>query len=308
MAHNDRVHGLDEWQRLIASSIVPMRVRALSSVNAEDFSGCLKRTALGPISVSLVEADGHIAQRTDADIRLHPADFFKISLQLDGETHLVQDGREVTIRCGDAAIYDAMRPYDLRFDRYSRSIVVQIPYTDFPLSATLVSNVTAVGHTTPQPVRDLLEIALDDAEPYPATMGANYHRGVALGYLLGAEVETLIPAVATVARESRLWADIDRYITAHLSNPDLTTDDVARANFLSRRTVQRLFEHAGTTFSAWLKERRLERAHERLLSTTDPIAVIARECGFSSPQYFSRAFHGRYHITARNLRRNEEEF
>ena len=48
-------------------------------------------------------------------------------------------------------------------------------------------------------------------------------------------------------------------IRLQLGNPNLTIGDIARQDALSPRYLQRLFERQDTTFSAYVRERRLER-------------------------------------------------
>jgi AraC-like DNA-binding protein len=302
---SDYAKSLGEWQRIIASSFVPMRVVPHPAAGDEyAFTGTVTRTVLGSVGLSVVDSGPHIARRTEADIRLHPADFYKVSVQLSGVTRLLQNGRESVLEVGEAAIYDVTQPYELEFAIPSRSIVVQIPGTEFAVPRSSVAAVTAVPFRLSGGLMCLLEAPFE-AEGYDAApAGAAYHRGLALSHLLAAELIGFAQLDASDTDRAHVWADIERYVAAHLSNPELGPEDVARANFLSRRSLQRVFAEAGTTFSGWLREKRLERAHARLLTTSDAVAVVARECGFSSAQHFSHAFRDRYGITARDLRRN----
>ena len=61
------------------------------------------------------------------------------------------------------------------------------------------------------------------------------------------------------------------------------------------RTVQSIFAGMGTTPSAYILSRRLDRAAERLIA--DPslsITVVAFELGFNDCSYFARCFRQRY--------------
>ena len=74
---------------------------------------------------------------------------------------------------------------------------------------------------------------------------------------------------------------------------------------VTTRYVQLLFEHEGTTFSEYVLNKRLARAH-RMLS--DPryvgwtVSAIALEAGFGDVSYFNRCFRRRYGATPTQLR------
>jgi AraC-like DNA-binding protein len=71
------------------------------------------------------------------------------------------------------------------------------------------------------------------------------------------------------------------------------------------RYVQRLFETEGTTFTEFVRERRLARAHRMLGDprlAARPIGVIAYEAGFTNQAYFNRAFRARYGAAPSDIR------
>lgn len=103
-----------------------------------------------------------------------------------------------------------------------------------------------------------------------------------------------------VARLAAVKADISRNLGF-----DLTLPAVAARLKLTPRHVQRLFEHGGSTFSEFVLDQRLARAH-RLL--TDPrridstIGTIAFESGFGDLSYFNRTFRRHYGATPSEIR------
>ena len=105
------------------------------------------------------------------------------------------------------------------------------------------------------------------------------------------------------ARAARLRAIKDD-IAANL-RPDLSINTVAARHRLPVRYVQRLFESEGLSFTAYVAEQRLLRAHRML---TDPrfaersIGLIAFEAGFGHMPYFNRAFRGRFGETPSGVR------
>jgi AraC-like DNA-binding protein len=97
-------------------------------------------------------------------------------------------------------------------------------------------------------------------------------------------------------RAARLRA-IKTDILNGLNLHELSLTGVAAHHGVTARYVQMLFESEGTTFSRFVLDQRLARAH-RMLS--DPwlaertISTIAYEAGFGDLSYFNRAFRRRY--------------
>lgn len=95
--------------------------------------------------------------------------------------------------------------------------------------------------------------------------------------------------------------DIDR----HLADRELSVEGIARRHKVTARTVQKLFEAEGTTFSEHVLERRLNAAWERLRAQDGraaKISDIAYEVGFGDLSYFNRAFRRRFGMTPRQAR------
>lgn len=96
------------------------------------------------------------------------------------------------------------------------------------------------------------------------------------------------------------------HIVKNLGQTDVGIEAVAKANGLSERQVQRLFAHAGTTFSEYLLEQRLDLARRSLLSERQrKISDIAYSAGFSDLSYFNRAFRRRFSLTPSDLKARE---
>lgn len=93
-------------------------------------------------------------------------------------------------------------------------------------------------------------------------------------------------------------------VEAQLADPGLRTLGIANACNASVRTVQNLFAGMGTTPSAYILERRLARAAERLVTAPEAsITEVAFELGFNDSAYFARAFRQRFGVSPREWRR-----
>jgi AraC-like DNA-binding protein len=104
-----------------------------------------------------------------------------------------------------------------------------------------------------------------------------------------------------VARLNAIKADIDRLA----AEEDLSVARIAARHRVTPRYVHMLFEAEGRTFSEYVVERRLTRAHRML---TEPrfadrtISAIAFDVGFSNLSHFNRVFRRRYDGTPSEVR------
>lgn len=118
---------------------------------------------------------------------------------------------------------------------------------------------------------------------------AHYLTGLAELLLRSALNSELRRADTAAAR----YRDAIEYVTAHLTDPELSAERVAEALFISRRRLYQLFTD-GDGISGRIRRMRIERAKDLL---ADPahgsrgIGELARMCGFVNPGHFSRTFH-----------------
>ena len=95
------------------------------------------------------------------------------------------------------------------------------------------------------------------------------------------------------------------YIAGHVADPTLAPAAIARAHFISRSYLDRLFEDEPRTVAEQIRDARLERcrrdlADPRLADRT--VLEVALGWGFQSAAHFSRAFRARYGMSPRDAR------
>lgn len=135
----------------------------------------------------------------------------------------------------------------------------------------------------------LAEMAAIEAEPLTVSESVWRH-GLALA--LSAEIIRVARIQETVPSRP-LGAGRLRAVTAYIDSrldERLTLEDMARQAKLGRSQFASSFRLAtGTSPRQYLIRKRVERAHELLLSTTDPISEIALRCGFAHQSHLARA-------------------
>lgn len=98
--------------------------------------------------------------------------------------------------------------------------------------------------------------------------------------------------------------EIKSDIAANLSR-DLSVVKIALRQRVTPRYIQILFETEGTTFTEFVRNARLNRAHQMLVDprlTDRSISAIASEAGFSDLSNFNKAFRRRFGGTPSDIR------
>ncbi|PWE52881.1 AraC family transcriptional regulator [Metarhizobium album] len=113
-----------------------------------------------------------------------------------------------------------------------------------------------------------------------------------------------LDADASVPGSDRMQG-VKAYIDAHLSDPDLDVSTLAGLNGVTPRSIQKLFQQEGTTFSRYLLERRLAMAQQMIGRSGEdrPISAIAYEVGFGDLSYFNKAFRRQFGQAPSELRK-----
>lgn len=121
---------------------------------------------------------------------------------------------------------------------------------------------------------------------------AGRHLADLLSLLFGAAGDSATMAQNGGLRAARMLS-IKRQIDETLGDPSFCVGHVAARHGISARSVQRLFEAEGVTFTQYVLTRRLHRAYRMF---GDPrhdqslIIDIAMACGFGDLSYFNRCF------------------
>jgi AraC-like DNA-binding protein len=104
------------------------------------------------------------------------------------------------------------------------------------------------------------------------------------------------PPVARSERASQLAA-IKAFIAEHLRDDHLSPDAVARAHYISKRHLYKLFETEDVGVSEYIRHQRLERCRQDLRDPAlahQSVSRIAADWGFTRAEHFSRLFRTAY--------------
>ncbi|MCM1519189.1 MAG: helix-turn-helix domain-containing protein [Lachnoclostridium sp.] len=126
---------------------------------------------------------------------------------------------------------------------------------------------------------------------------------------LSSTTETAKPHISenlTIDDDDKLLMDrVVGFVNTHLSDSEVTVDDMAADVGISRSSLNRKMKNLmGVSPAEYLRESRLNKAAAMLTDTTLPIKAIAADCGFSDINYFGKCFKASRGITPAAYRKS----
>jgi AraC-like DNA-binding protein len=221
------------------------------------------------------------------------------------------NGREATIETGDAFLLPCGDCARIQVGHAGQFTSVRLPRT--ALAGNVINLADAYCRRIPRDTPALVLLkrylallddeaaALDDPDLQHSVVTHVYDL---LAKTLGTTRDAAAIAEGRGVRAARLKMIRDD-IARHLTDARLSVHTVASRHKVSPRYVQRLFDESGSTFTEYVMQERLERAH-RLLSdpklSDRPLTSIAFAVGFSDLSHFQRRFRRRYGAPPSELR------
>jgi AraC-like DNA-binding protein len=261
----------------------------------------------GPIVISRGTYSGQTFVRKRSHIQRDHLDHCGVIVQATGRRITHTQGRETLLK-----------PYDLKL---------------FDLAQEEVSTASGGNSGSIYMPRDLMESVIPDfgrrhgeLRSDPAARLLAQHIMVMLQYVphipderLPAFIESTIEMVfntlehapieaADTAAQQELIRKIERYIDLCVHDPDLNPQEIATTFGLSRSALYRAFAgHGGV--ARYIKQRRLARAHQWLLSAPPDQSVIAQleSFGYRTPTQFWRNFREEFGYSPGFVRSADEE-
>ncbi|MTD53184.1 helix-turn-helix domain-containing protein [Amycolatopsis pithecellobii] len=292
----------DEWQRVLAATHLAFDL----SVPADRmFTGTVVRTRVGFMDLVECRSTPFTGRRGSGMTGEPGADRFGIQILCRGTEHVRSPGSEpVVLSAGALQLWDGMRPVRLdvmtpfvkRTLVFPRERVVNAcPRLAEVESLPALGGLPSAGMLTRYVGAMVAELSeMDDRMRETAC-------DIALE-LIRSIVEPSLPD-ARAARRDALRARARRYVRAHLADPRLGPETIARALSVSRRTLHNAFQGSDSTVASLVRTARLARSKEDL---ADPgggsVTEIAYRWGFADATHFSQAFKREYGMTPREVR------
>ncbi|UKY48931.1 helix-turn-helix domain-containing protein [Streptomyces inhibens] len=259
---------------------------------------------IGSMQLSTVNANPATVLRTPRLAKTDWEPVLFISLQVSGESAVVQDGRHAVLCPGDIAFYDTRRPYTLLFDRGVDMHFFRIPISEIALPDAAIHEVTARTLGADGSISGLTSGYLSRLAASP-----QLHEGTASPLLAAPSMELVRaviaseaekPALGTGSFHETLGLRILEYMRTHLADRDLTPASVAQAHHISVRYLYAILARSDISFGEWVRTHRLDECRRELSRrppSADTVSAIAHRWGFKSSSHFSRAFKSAFGVS-----------
>ena len=270
------------------------------------FQAKVESVRLGEGALNRVSFPQHIVRRTPADIAASSSRCYYLNLKLTGRSHIQQAGRDVVLSPGQVGIFDSGQLFALHHEGAQSFKVASfwVPYQDlhdrlpgsFDFAATRLSDDPLVGHLIAETARTLNSTAQTASEDDSVRLFGVMLDLVALS--LSRQSRARVAETAGFADATSLA--LQRAVHDRIRQPDLSPSAVAVVVGISERYVHKLFERTGSTFAAYVIDRRLDGAAADLTSPAlagRTAGAIAFDWGFSDLSHFTRRFKQRFGCT-----------
>ncbi len=296
---------LPDFQALTSASFVPLDVTA---GDPAAFRGWVASNGADGVQLTDISASPHVVTRTPELIAAADRHYYKLTSMLSGTGLLIQNGREVTMRPGDIALYDTQHPYSLVFEGEYRGLVVMFAHERVDLPPNVVGQLTAVEMSGQQGLGAIVVPYLRELGTHLDQLGSP--AGVQLAHTALNLLSTMFANELGLRRgesdpHALMLERLRGYIRDHLAAPDLAPAQIAAANYISTRYLHKLFREQGTTVSQWIRSLRLEHARRDLLDPAYralPVAAIGARWGLYDAPHFSRIFKAAFGHSPSELR------
>lgn len=293
------------WEHHNAQALIPLDIRTIdeSPLQAREIN-----VHLPNLSLAQVNGSPQLVERSESFISDNPMDAVAIYFATQGDAFFFHRSGNESLKPGQAIMYDTDLPFTRGFAHGLEELVLTIPrvvYRDLtgeeslrdPLIFPFGSGSDTTAHALAKLVRSTVAPQVNGSSPHT-------HVSPTVERCLLDLISPLVvhrqagngPCYVTAAKD---------YIERHLADPELSAQEVAAAVGISPRHLARAFAEAGLTLREYVRDRRLDRAWELLTSSASdelPLGELAPRLGFSSHNYFSRAFRNRFDMTPRRAR------
>lgn len=256
----------------------------------------------------------------DAWFALHSHDVYEILVCLNGSCEFFCEGKTYSIEAGDIVV---VPPYAVHkatvqdFDRYERIIVAISPtlMEDF-----MTSNPDMKEHIIQQKTNGSYATYLDSTSFSEATtylkkivhkiQTGEDHFSFTLQYLLFQSLQRIYDPTSS-KRNNQSYKKLDHrlasileFIENHLTDPDLSLDNVADQFHLNKYYFSHYFKkHMNLSFYRYVTLKRLSIALNLIKQNEHSIETIALKCGFLDYSNFYRLFKKEFNRSPKNVQK-----
>lgn len=295
------------WQASLAQADLAMTIEVPPG---QSLHAALEAHHLHDMVLMKVSMTAHRARKGQPVVRAPEDERCLVLISLDGDVELRQGARELTLSRQDIAVIDLREPFEYQISERLLALAFNLPRQALAERLPQSARFAGTKLSASQPMQAITLGFFNNL--FHVCSAATLHAPTSLR-IAGHAVDLLGIALAEVIDNrpnpslyrASLLRRIKDFIEEHLHEPLLGVEAVAAKYRISTRYLAMLFREDGTTFSEFLRQRRLDRCRrqlEDLGAARRQIGEIALAAGFTSQAHFSRLFRATYRQTPRQYR------
>jgi AraC family transcriptional regulator, positive regulator of tynA and feaB len=278
--------------------------------NRATFQAEIKAAKFGNLDLVEFSNSPMRVSHTLAHVERTRPDTVFLCYQMSGSIFIVQNAREVNLEAGSLTLLEPRLPYDARFSRNSKTLLIKVPRLE--LRARVGRNRELIGRRVTAELADD-DLALSVAAKLPSLAGrtASITEEMVGNHvldLIGLSIARTIGSAAVRFSNAKalLLGQIRSVVEARLTDPELDGQKVADIIGISVRYANALLAEQDSSLHRLILSRRLSRCRFAL---EDPnqvhrtIAEIAEGWGFSDMTHFGRRFKAAYGVSPREYQK-----
>jgi len=111
------------------------------------------------------------------------------------------------------------------------------------------------------------------------------------------QLKVVMPVAEVASEDEQLLLKVIQYIEANINNDQLTVEELSKHLFMSRASLyNKIVQLTGETPVEFIRSIKLNKAADLLKNSDMKIAQIGYAVGFSTPNYFTRAFKAKFNL------------
>jgi AraC family transcriptional activator of tynA and feaB len=296
--------GLQAWADILTTTHLAFEVRPTYRTPVA-FEGSVTRRRFGDLALVDCAAAPFLGDRSADVMGDHPEEIVGFQFVRKGVELVRESRREIALTAGDVVLWDGLQPTEVEVVEPFVKRTLIFPRDRVLAVCPRLADLKALPPMDPHRGAAALLVrylnALAAELPHLDATASGAAADAALE-LLRAAVEPAVPT-SREARRDALRAEVRRYVRAHLPDPALDPEAIARAHALSVRALHALFEDTGESVAGLVRRERLARCREDLARASGgSVTEIAFRWGFRDAAHFSRVFKREFDLTPSEVR------
>ena len=294
------------FRKAVCSEIATLSV---DQIGNGSFQARIGKLRAGSFYLTDVECDPVLIERSAKGIRQDSEDCYFVTLQRKGVGRIRQMGREVELHPGDFAVVDSMIPYVITFNEPVYRLVARFPRHEFQARGCASESFcgrafrgsAGAGHVASK----LLDLLCGSGSDIDTGLGLSLSAAALDAIVISETRDDPNDGVAKSHSQVELLRRVRIIVMANLSDPDLSTESIAREAGISVRYLHKIFAGTGASLNKWIQQERLARSYRQLANPRNlhrTIQDIAFSNGFNDSGYFSNRFLRAYGVKPSQVR------